>query len=253
MNNNKITVIIVARMGSSRFPGKTLADLHGKPMLERLVERLQCSKYVQNIIVATTDLEEDSAIEDWCTKNNFYCYRGSSKDVLGRMNEAGKYFNCSTIIEILGDNPLVHSSLVDAAVNLYRNNDLEYVGTLTKEYLKIDSMQKYFPIGIRVKVYSLGTLRKCNKLANSNYFREHGTSFIAKNLDKFRFGFIDASGKFSNCFRSDLTFAVNQKKNLDLIRRIYKKCYDFNPNFGIEKAIRAFDEHPKWHNLMGNK
>ena len=253
MMNNEITAIIVARMGSSRFPGKSLADLQGKPMLGRLAERLQCSKYVQNIIVATTNLEEDSDIKDWCTKNDIYCYRGSSQDVLGRIYAAGKYYNCSTIIEILGDNPLVHSSLVDAAVNLYRNNDLEYVGTLTKEYLKIDSKQQYFPIGIRVKVYSLGTLSKCNKLANSDYFREHGTSFIAENLDKFRFGLIDASGKFSNCFRPDLTFAVNHKKNLDLIRYIYKKCYDFNPNFGIEKAICAFDEHPKWHDLMGNK
>jgi len=249
--NNRISVIIAARMGSSRFPGKTLTDLHGKPMLERIIERIRSSKYCDDIIVATTFLEEDEAIENWCAENQVHCFRGSDDDVLERLYKAADHYNCKTIVEILGDNPLVHSDLIDACVDKYFSDTLDYVATITNEYPKASETLKKFPIGVRVQVMSTDTLKKCDELANEQNFREHATSYIAQNPDIFKTGFVEASGPFNNCNNPELTFAVNLEKNLVLIENIFNACYSANNTFSVADAIEVFKKN-NWISLMGN-
>ena len=85
--------VIAARMASTRRPGKALADLCGKPMIERLSERILCSDQVDQIILATTTLNSDNELEEWAISKGYQVFRGSSDDVLGRLNEATKYYN----------------------------------------------------------------------------------------------------------------------------------------------------------------
>ena len=77
--------LIAARMGSSRFPGKSLSKIDDKPMLEILAKRLLCSKYIGQTVIATTKSKEDDAIEDWC-KSKITCAIVEVKnDVLKRL------------------------------------------------------------------------------------------------------------------------------------------------------------------------
>jgi spore coat polysaccharide biosynthesis protein SpsF len=248
----KVTALIAARMGSSRFPGKTLSDLCGKSMLERLIERIKFSKNIDNIVVATTMLEEDYLIEEWCKKNNIGCFRGSDVDVLGRLRKSAEHFKMELIVEILGDNPLVHSSLIDDCLKLYKEKNLDYVATLTNEYPKADVNLKRFPIGVRVQVFSVETIKKCERIALKDSHREHATSFIAQNPDIFKTAFLEANNNHIKSNRPDLTFAVNEVKNLDLIRNIFSKCYINDKNFSLSQALEIYDDFPEWGKLMGN-
>jgi spore coat polysaccharide biosynthesis protein SpsF len=248
-----VTALIAARMGSSRFEAKTLADLHGLPMLNRQIERIRKSDYIDSVVVATTDLPADQQIEDWCKLNDVGCYRGSAKDVLGRLACAARTFNMTNIVEVLGDNPLVHADMIDAAVKLYFEKNVDYVATLTNEYPKAAEGLKKFPIGIRVQVFSITTLVRCSELAKHDCHREHATSYIAENPNLFSTVFVEAVEHFSTCNRPELTFAVNLPKNLELIRFIYKKSYDNNNNFTVQDAIRLFDSTPALKLLMGNQ
>jgi len=249
---NNIGTLIAARMGSTRFPKKTLSDLYGEPMLGRLVERLQHSKYIKKIIVATTNREEDNAIENWCVKNKICCYRGSSSDVLGRLYAAANEYNIQTIVEILGDNPLVHSKLIDSTINLFLRENLDYAATITNEYPYADKNLKKFPIGVRVQIFSFSTIDRCQKLARKRKYREHATSFIAENPKDFKIGFIDASGNFNKYNRPELTFAVNTRDNAKLINLIFEENYDANPNFDITDAISSVEKNKNWNELMGD-
>ena len=75
--------IIQARMGSSRLPGKTLMKLNDElSTLHFVKNQLTFSKFIDEIIVATTDLEEDDVIEEICKEMKVKCFRGSSNDVL---------------------------------------------------------------------------------------------------------------------------------------------------------------------------
>mgnify|MGYP003977178153 CR=1 FL=1 len=248
-----VSVLIAARMGSSRFPGKTLEDLCGKPMIEQMLDRINESKLIQQVILATTINPEDDALEEWANKMGILCYRGSSNDVLGRLKGAVDKFNLDTIVELLGDNPLVHSDIIDASIEKYKKGNFDYLATITDEYKLAKKSLKRFPIGVRVQVFSAKTIVKCENLAKSELYREHATSFIADNPQIFNTGFLEAAGKFSQCNRPKLTFAVNHRDNLDMIRVIYENCYENNTNFSLDSAIEVLDLNPDLFSLMGDQ
>ena len=67
-------IIIQARMGSTRLPGKIMKNLAGRTMLWHVVNRCLYSKTADRVIVATTTNEEDDAVENFCEENNFLYY-----------------------------------------------------------------------------------------------------------------------------------------------------------------------------------
>ena len=248
-NKPKITTLVAARMGSQRFPGKTLADLNGKPMLERQIERIKKSKYVDQIVVATTTNNEDDLIVRWCENNEINYFNGPCKDVLGRLFQAATFFSSEIIIEILGDNPLVHSEMIDSIVNIYLNNSFDYVANLTSEYPETERTSQ-FPRGVRVQVFSYETLRKCESLAKDEFHREHATSYIASNPDIFSTGFLKAKDCYVNCNRPDVNLAVNEQKHLLLVSKIFELCKDYESNFSLNDIINVLDENPELLKLM---
>ena len=220
-------------------------------MLEHLVDRVRACDAIENIVVATTNSTEDDILEKWCSEVGLWCYRGSPNDVLGRLCGAAETFEADLIVEVLGDNPLVHADLVGACLKRYAKTACDYVATVTNEYPCAPAKLKRFPIGIRVQVFPRNILSRCEKLARNPRFREHATSFIAENPDKFNTEFVEANGAFSYLNRPDLTFAVNYRENLALIRRIFETCFPIDQNFSIEMAISAFDSDNTLHALMG--
>ena len=99
-SNAKVVAVIEARMGSSRLPGKILADIFGKPALERLISRLQRCKELDDIVVATSTSPKDDSLAEWLKANRIKFYRGSEDDVLQRVVDASNSVNADIIVEI---------------------------------------------------------------------------------------------------------------------------------------------------------
>ena len=220
-------------------------------MLERMVERIRRARSIDGVVLATTDLAEDDALAHWAESQDIGCFRGSASDVLGRLRGAVDDFAMDVVVEMLGDNPLVHSALIDAALDRYAKGDVDYVATLTDEYPKAPPGLRRFPIGVRVQVFGADTIRRCADLASASQNREHATSFIAQHPEIFRTAFVEASGQFAVANRPELTFAVNHPDNLDLIRAVFARCYRGNPDFSVADAIATFDATPDLRPLMG--
>ena len=87
-------------MGSSRLPGKVLADVCGKPMLLWQVDRVRNSRLIDDVVVATTNNKIDDEIASFCLKHKIKCYRGSEHDVLERISSLIKYFNIDVHVEL---------------------------------------------------------------------------------------------------------------------------------------------------------
>ena len=84
----KFLVIIQARCGSSRLPSKVLKDLCGKTVLEHVIERVQRSAYIDEVMVATTINQEDIPIVRLVSGICMRIFAGSSLDVLDRYYQA---------------------------------------------------------------------------------------------------------------------------------------------------------------------
>jgi spore coat polysaccharide biosynthesis protein SpsF len=116
-----IVAIVQARMGSTRLPGKSMADICGRPMLERVVNRVRESKLVEKVVVATSDAEIDNAIAAFCDRKQIPCYRGDESDVLDRFYQAAKFYAADAVIRITADCPLIDPAVIDRVVARFKH------------------------------------------------------------------------------------------------------------------------------------
>ena len=105
----RVVASIEARMGSSRLPGKVLADVQGVPALTRLVRRLRACRRLDDIVLATSTNAADDALEAWARRESVAVSRGSEADVLQRVVDAHAQMNSDLVVEITGDCPLLGS------------------------------------------------------------------------------------------------------------------------------------------------
>ncbi len=247
-----VHALIACRMGSSRLPGKVAMPILGKPMIEGMIERVRRSHYLHNVLIATTDLPEDQALVDIAARIGVGCFRGSPDDVLGRLHAAARTLHADLLVELLGDNPLVHADLINDVISLHVDGQYDYSANVTTEYPHADAGVRKFPIGIRAQVFSPAVLERCTREACDQYHRENATAYIYEHPEIFRLGYLEANGKWSRLHRPELTFAVNYAKNLHLITRIFERCYPSDPNFSLFDVIDTFDADLALHPLMGS-
>lgn len=245
-------VIIAVRTGSSRFPDKALASLGDVSLIEFIIQRLTKLIPVDHICLATTNSSPDDRLETIALNNGAKCFRGSTDDVLARINGAANHMNCDSFIEILGDNPFIDPNLLYDLNLLFNASECGYAATATKEYdLEIYPGPR-FPVGTRIQIISTSAFEKSASLAFDPYHREHATSFIIENGSLFGVELLYAIDRYSLYARPDLTFAVNVPANLKMCNLIHEICASKMPNYSLLDVLNCFDDHPEFSEYMGN-
>ncbi len=222
-------------MGSTRLPGKIFKNISGKPLLQHVVDRLTFSRLIDQIIIATTTLPEDNAVEDFCIKNGIAFHRGSSNDVLSRYYDSAKKFGADIVIRITSDCPLIDPKIIDLMLKnfLYSNRSgrLDYFSNVT---------ERTFPRGLDVEIFSFAALEKAYNGANKNFEREHVTPFIYQHPEKFVISNYTSKKDYS--FHR---WTVDTEKDLKLIDEIYTALYKPNSIFYFEDVLKLFDGRPE--------
>ena len=113
----RVVAIIQARMGSSRRPGKTLADISGKPLIWHVVERTRASQTVDAVVLATTTEENDQQLLKIAEEYGILGYAGSLNDVLDRFYQAACLANAEVIVRVTADDPFKDPQVIDRVVN----------------------------------------------------------------------------------------------------------------------------------------
>lgn len=247
----KTCAILVARMGSSRLPGKSLIDVEGAPMMSRLVERVSQAHRLDKIMIATTTLAEDDALEALSRDLGVECFRGSSDDVLGRVKAAALAAGAEVVATILGDNPLVHSDLIDDTIRLFEGGSFDYAASVTTEYPSAGPDVCKFPIGIRVQVFPMDTIEKADELAEGKRYREDATAFMLESAHLFTLGLLEATGRWAPLNAPTLHFAVNHAKNMQLLREVFRELYPRDSNFSLDDVIDLVLRRRDLLGLMG--
>ena len=112
----KIGIVIVARLGSRRLPKKHLLQVSNKSMIEHLFERVKQVKFIDKVILATTNLKIDEELVNLAIKNNIHVYRGDNKNVLRRVLMCSKKFLLQKICLITADCPMIDPKLIQEIV-----------------------------------------------------------------------------------------------------------------------------------------
>ncbi|WP_133178812.1 cytidylyltransferase domain-containing protein [Shewanella decolorationis] len=230
----KVICISQARMGSSRLPGKVLAMINGKPMLEYHVSRVHESTLIDHHIIATTDSERDHPIVDFCIENNHLFFCGNEDDVLSRFYLAALQLNAQPediIIRLTADCPLVSGQLIDETV-------LMHLKGASNQYTHVSL--DYFPRGFDVEVFSMENLTKAYNFATKPAEREHVTLYLYSQPNMTIVPIESGDVKWSQ-----YRLCVDEADDLELINQLINKLGKDWLHSSPEKICNLLASHPE--------
>lgn len=229
-----------ARMESTRLPGKTMAFVMGKPLLGYFIERLRQVKKADKIVILTTTQPADDVIEDFCQNNGIDCYRGSEQDVLARYYQAAQQFHPDAIVRVTADCPLIDPDLIDQVIQQYEEAYPSY------DYLS-NCLERTFPRGMDVEVFSFNALKKAFIEAQLPEEREHVTPYLYRHPELFRL-----KNVFSSKPLAGYRWTVDTSEDLHLITLILKHLYPLHPQFRLNDILELLQHHPDWNQINQN-
>ncbi len=218
-------------MTSTRLPRKVLMNIEGKPMLWHIINRLEFSKKLDDTIIAIPDTKENDILEKFAKDNQIKFSRGSEEDVLSRYYEAGQKFKANVIVRITADCPLIDPKVTDGIIEKHLNSGADYTSNILK---------RTFPRGLDVEVFNFGVLERVYKEAKEPYQQEHVTPYIYKNPERFRLTNIVNDEDFSY-----MRWTVDEMKDLEFVREIYKRLYKEGEIFLMEDVINLVKQLPE--------
>jgi glutamate-1-semialdehyde 2,1-aminomutase/spore coat polysaccharide biosynthesis protein SpsF len=229
-----VVAIIQARMGSSRLPGKSLAEIEGHPMLWHVVQRVKRATMVDRVVVATSTAPADDAIEKMCRDNNVPCYRGSENDVLDRYYGTAQAEKASQIVRITADCPLIDPEVIDHVVSRFQRGDLDYAS---------NAMVRTYPDGLDTEICTFSALEKAWHEARKSSEREHVTPYLR--TGKFRTANIENNSEFSylHC-----RWTVDEREDLEFVRAVYASLRG-KDSFLMEDILQLLREKPELEKL----
>ncbi|MRR14020.1 spore coat protein, partial [archaeon] len=175
----KTIALIQARVSSSRLPGKVLMDICGEPMIIRVYQRAKRAGTLDDVVVITSDHQDDDALEELCLEKGVPCFRGNLDDVLDRYYQASVQHHADVIVRITGDCPLLDPGIVDTVVRTFLDGAYDYVSNV---------LECTYPDGLDTEIFSRTSLEKAWNDAVLKSEREHVTAYIYKHPELFRLG-----------------------------------------------------------------
>ena len=235
-----IVAIIQARMGSTRLPGKVLKRVNGIPMIQYQVERVEKSKLIDKVIIATSRSQKDDQIVSFCELNNISFYRGSESDVLSRYYCAAKEYKADTIVRLTADCPLIDPIIIDNTVNLFNESKVDYSSNTTPPETS------HFPDGSDVEVFSIQALERANNEAIRQADREHVTFYFWKYAEKNGF----QTNQLSNTENwSKYRYTVDYSEDFEVVKRIASELNKRNQFGELGEIIQILKDYPEIYDL----
>lgn len=173
----KFAILIQARMGSKRLPGKALLDIGGQPLLLRGAERARASQRAEEIVVATSSDPASDPIAQACKKWGLPCYRGPEKDLTTRLLGACHAFGVTVFARWTADNPLTDPQAIDEMLELLESSGADLIH---------NAHRRGYPYGTGAEVIRVSALERCDRVLKTLDERELVVSFLDEHPGLFK-------------------------------------------------------------------
>ena len=216
-------------MGSTRLPNKVMKEIGGKPMIELLLQRLSRAKRIDEIVLATSDNENNIPLIEFVSSLGSRVFTGSENDVLERYVKASDESAADVVVRITGDCPLVDPGLVDEVIEGFIDSGSQY-------FSNIDPAT--YPDGLDIEVFHASALRKAYAMTEDPFDREHVTPFL-RNSGLFSKGVLT-----NDHDHSSLRWTVDEPSDFSVVSAVFKH---FSPNihFNWREVLSLYEEKPE--------
>lgn len=234
----KLLIVVQARTGSTRLPGKVLLPLAGAPLIVRMVERLRACRTPFELVVATTYLAADDALVEALASVDVRVFRGHPTDLLDRHLQAARAVGADVVVKIPSDCPLIAPEVVDRVLDAWQAREcehLDYLGNLHPPT---------YPDGNDVEVMPVTSLEIAWREARRSFEREHTTPFLWDRPERFRVGNV--------MWETGLDYAASHRLTLDytedyaLVAAVYAELWSTaRPGFSLAEILRFLECRPE--------
>jgi spore coat polysaccharide biosynthesis protein SpsF (cytidylyltransferase family) len=231
--------VIQARVGSTRLPGKSIADIDGEPSLALLVKRLRHSRELGSVRIATSVNPADDAVAELAGELRCELHRGPEADVLTRFVEATSDVS-DTIVRVTADCPLSDPQLVDELIGLMRRHPgAAYASNVEP---------RTFPVGLDLEAFPVDVLRAASERAAEPVLREHVTLLMRRHPDQFPHVSLTREDDLSG-----LRWTVDYPDDLEFVRRLVVRLGDRRYTAGMSEILAAVHQEPSLAEFSGRR
>lgn len=235
---DKLPIVLQARLGSKRLPGKVLLPAAGRPMIEHLVERLRRARRVSKIILATSEAPADRALVAEAERLGLPCFVGSEDDVLARYLGAVRLYDLPAVVRITGDCPLMDPAVVDAAIERFLD--------LAPDYLS-NVRPRSYPDGLDVEIISAAALERTDRECRDPSLREHVTLYVARHPERFE----HAALPHPEAARlAPLRWTLDTEADYRFLKAIIEAIYPEKPDFDMDDVLALLARRPELSSLL---
>ncbi|MBP7461460.1 MAG: glycosyltransferase family protein [Candidatus Delongbacteria bacterium] len=232
-----ILAVVQARLSSTRLPGKVLRPVEGRPLIGTMLERLNQSKRLTGILVATSHHPSDDPLADYLNAVGIKVFRGDLNNVFDRFHQISLTIQPDLMVRMTADCPLIDPGLLDFCID--RHLDLQPEITATNN-------ETGFPRGVDVEVFSPCLLDKLSTLNLTPDELEHVTLAAYTRWRDFYIRIINPEPRYLN--RSHFRLCVDQPEDFELVARIIQY---FHPrlDFTLDELYHIMEANPSWFDL----
>lgn len=228
---SNVVCAVSARMRSQRCPGKAVALLAGKPLLEHLFERLLSVRELDGVVLATSGATENQVLVELAERKGVGVFRGDENDVLGRHVEVARRWEAEHVVRVTGDNPLTDLTLVRSLTRVHLQEKADYT------YVPGDALL----MGILPEVISREALEVSHRDGEDRHRSELVTLYIKENPSRFRIARAEIPPEL---YRPSYRLTVDEPEDLELMRILFERLYQPGRVLDTAEAIRLLDEEP---------
>jgi len=230
----RTVLIMQARLGSTRLPGKVLKEiLPGRTMLDLTIERLKGCRRTAEIVIAVAEGSKNDPVDEAARTAGAAVFRGPEEDVLGRYLGAARRFAAELVVRVTSDNPLIDPSTIDLHIERMQR-------CLHRADFVSNMIRPSFPYGVAVEVMPIDTLERMDRLSTTPYLREHVTTLAYERPELFAIEEVS-----DDCDRSAMRWTVDYPEDLEFVRTIFSALYTPDRIFSKDDILTYLEQHPE--------
>ena len=234
--SNGVLAILQARMTSTRLPGKVMAIVNKKPLIEWQIQRILRSKSVEKLVVATSIDRSDDILVEHLNSLGVDVYRGDLKDVFSRFALVLESENFDSFFRLTADCPLVMSAMIDEMASYFFSNEIDYLSNFDPPT---------FPDGMDIEIVSTQAFLRLKSLTLTSSELEHVTIGLRKRPDEFRIGNFTSPVDLNS-----MRWTVDYPEDLVFISRIFHEFRGKEVSFDYDDVLDFLRDNPDVQNKI---
>jgi spore coat polysaccharide biosynthesis protein SpsF len=221
-------VIVQARLGSSRLPGKIVLDLAGKPVLQHVLERCARIAGSDALVCAIADEKESGQLADAARRWGAQVFVGPERDVLARYRDASRMAKADVIVRVTSDCPLIDPAICARVIALRAETGAGYASNIAP---------RSYPKGLDCEVFTAAVLERAAAATSDPFDREHVTQWMQRSPDVAK-----ANLSSGDASLADHRWTLDYPDDLEFLRRVLSLLP--NQTASMQDILALLAAHP---------